>query len=299
MKTITKPIPLYFILGFLFFSIPNANAQLLKKLQKKAEDAVERKLEQKVEKETERTMDTILNPNEKSPTKKTPQTNQGGSTNKTTSKTNETQQDVLNNENLSDNLEIYSKFDFVPGDKLLFFDDFSQDFVGDFPSKWNTNASGEVVKMNNIEGNWFEFKPGHGIYYIPDLKSLPEDYTIEFDLLTSGIDGQTSVAASLEVILSDNSEFNYGSNHYVQAVIPFCQYSIADIHLRNFFNRANGDINSNITADIRKEVLNQPHISIAVTKNRYRLWVNETKYVDIPRMITELNVLNYIKFHID
>ena len=39
--------------------------------------------------------------------------------------------------------------------------------------------------------------------------------------------------------------------------------------------------------------------SISVTKNRYRLWINETKYVDIPRFIQELNVLNYLKFHIN
>lgn len=31
----------------------------------------------------------------------------------------------------------YSKFDFVPGDKLIFFDDFSLYNVGDFPGKWN------------------------------------------------------------------------------------------------------------------------------------------------------------------
>ena len=34
--------------------------------------------------------------------------------------------------NVSDNLEIYSKFDYVPGDKLLYFDDFSQDFCWRF-----------------------------------------------------------------------------------------------------------------------------------------------------------------------
>jgi OOP family OmpA-OmpF porin len=89
--------------------------------------------------------------------------------------------------NVSDELEIYSKFDFVPGDTLLFFDDFSQDFVADFPSKWHTNGSGEVVRTNKAEGNWFEIKSGYGIYYVPGVKDLPEDYTIEFEVLTSGL----------------------------------------------------------------------------------------------------------------
>jgi OmpA-OmpF porin, OOP family len=296
MKITSKITRLFFVLGFILSIIPNANAQLLKKLQKKAEEAVERKLEQKVEKETEKTMDTILNPNEKSSTKKTPQTNP---TNKTIPQTDNESVDIVENTNVSDNLEIYSKYDFVPGDDILFFDDFSQDFIGDFPSKWNTNASGEVVKMNNIEGNWFEFKPGYGIYYIPDLKNLPEDYTIEFDLLTSGLTRNTSSSARMDIVLSDTNTFNNGSKHYVETSIPLGQYSTFDILLSNYFNSNYAGINSSVSADIRDEVLNQPHIAISVTKNRYRLWVNETKYVDIPRMITELNALNYIKFHVD
>lgn len=201
--------------------------------------------------------------------------------------------------NISDNLEVISKFDFVPGDKLLFFDDFSQDFIGDFPSKWNTNGTGEVVRINKVEGNWFQLKSGYNIKFIPDLNKLPEDYTIEFDVLTKGIDQQTSSGARLEIILSDNDKFNSGTSHYVEASIPFGQYSSFDFKLYNHFNRNAGDINSYIKADIRKAVLNQPHISISVTKKRFRLWVNQVKYIDTPRFIQELNVLNHIKFHIN
>ncbi|WP_298530364.1 OmpA family protein [uncultured Algibacter sp.] len=202
-------------------------------------------------------------------------------------------------ENISDGLEAYSKYDFVPGDKVLFFDDFSQDFVGDFPSKWNTNASGEVVKFNKIDGNWFEFKPGYNLYYIPDVKELPEDYTIEFDILTQGISQQTSSTARLNLFISDNDKFTTGTEHYVSASIPFGQFGVFNIRMSNYFNRGGGAINSAIKADIRNEIKNQPHIAISVTKKRYRLWVNQTKYVDIPRFIEELNVLNYIKFHIN
>ena len=37
-------------------------------------------------------------------------------------------------------LEAYSKYDFVPGEKVIFYEDFSQDAVGDFPALWNTNG---------------------------------------------------------------------------------------------------------------------------------------------------------------
>ncbi|HEY8657856.1 MAG TPA: hypothetical protein VIL78_02405, partial [Hanamia sp.] len=45
-------------------------------------------------------------------------------------------------------LQAYSKYDFVPGDKVIFFEDFSQDAVGDFPALWTTDVAGEVNKLN-------------------------------------------------------------------------------------------------------------------------------------------------------
>lgn len=200
--------------------------------------------------------------------------------------------------NVSDGLEVYSKYDFVPGDKILFFDDFSQEFVGDIPSKWNTNGSGAVVRLNKVEGNWFELKAGYRLYVIPDINELPEDYTIEFDLLTSGLDNQTSSGARFFIILSDSNSFNDGKQHYTSTSLPLGQYGVFNMYVKNYFNSKVGMINSGLTADIRDEVKNQPHIAISVTKQRYRLWVNEVKYVDIPRFIEELDVLDHLKFHV-
>ncbi|MFD1615568.1 OmpA family protein [Gelatiniphilus marinus] len=202
------------------------------------------------------------------------------------------------NSNISDNLEVISKFDYVPGDKLLFFDDFSQDFIGDLPSKWNTNGSGAIVKLNKVEGNWFELKAGYRLYVIPDISELPQDYTIEFDVLTSGITKQTSSGARLHIVLSDTNTFTNGKMHYTSVSLPLGQYGAFNIQAFNYFDGKAGMINSSLTADIRDEVKNQPHIAISVTKKRYRLWVNEVKYVDIPRFIEKLDVLNYLKFHV-
>lgn len=185
--------------------------------------------------------------------------------------------------NFSDNLEVYSKFDFVPGDKLLFFDDYVNDFIGDFPAKWNTNGSGEIVTVGNSKQRWLGILSGYKTYYVPDVPNLPEEYTIEFDILTSGLDGQTSSTAILNVMLSDDSNFGHGDN-YIRANIPFCQYSAIGIRIQNYINRGQaGSINNVVTADIRKAVLNKPHVSIAVNKQRFRLWINQKKYIDVPR----------------
>lgn len=218
----------------------------------------------------------------------------GRNSNSSTGEGNSEADVVVEASNVSDNLKVYSKFDFVPGDTQLFFDDFSQDFIGDFPSKWNTNGTGEVVRLNNIIGNWFEMKAGYNIYYIPLTdRELPEEYTIEFDLLTSGMDRKTSSTSVLRILLDDNNGFKVGSNT-AQASIPFCQYAAIDINIQNKKDNKR-EIYSNVGADLRKVVLNQPHISLAVNKQRFRLWVNERKYIDVPRLLAE-NKIKYLKF---
>ncbi|WP_299125277.1 OmpA family protein [uncultured Winogradskyella sp.] len=199
--------------------------------------------------------------------------------------------------NISDGLEVYSKYDFVPGDKLIFYDDFSNDFIGDFPAKWNTNGSGEVVTLNKVSGRWFELKGGSNTYYIPNLpRNLPENYTIEFDVMTLGIGQKTSIGAHLEVKLEDNNEFKTGRDN-ARVQIPFVQYTVSNFRVINKLDAKN-TINNSIKADIRKAVLNKPHISIAVNKERLRVWINEKKCVDIPKMIGVNSPINSLKFHL-
>lgn len=209
---------------------------------------------------------------------------------------NETSKDKPSN--ISDGLEVYSKYDFVPGDKLIFFDDFSNDFIGDFPAKWNTNGSGEVVTLNKLPGRWFELKQGYSTYVIPNLpRELPENYTIEFDLVALGINENTSSSAFLEVRLDDNNEFSTGLD-FAKVEIPFVQFVVSTFRVRNRID-GNNTITNNVKADVRKAVLNKPHISIAVNKERFRVWVNEKKCVDIPKMIGADSPLKAIKFHLN
>lgn len=299
---------LKFICFFLFllaFTM-NGNAQLLKKLGKRAEKAAERAIERRVEKETtektEEVLDSILEPGSKS---ESPSDKKGNpipdTENPNGSPGNSDEEIASENGNTSDSssepksLAIYSKFDYVPGDKLLFFDDFKNDFIGDFPSKWNTNGSGEVVTIGESSDRWLQILPGHNTYYVPDVPKLPENYTIEFDILAIGVDGQTSSAADLRIFLTDDGLFKRGKNH-VRADIPFCQYTPVGIRMKNFVNNMNGAINNVVDADIRNAIMNRPHISIAVNQKRMRLWVNEKKYIDIPRIIDTPGLLSHLKF---
>jgi hypothetical protein len=57
------------------------------------------------------------------------------------------------------------------------------DVVGDFPQKWNTNGSGEIVTLNNYPGNWFKIQ--NAVSYLPylELNSFGDNFTVEVDFL--------------------------------------------------------------------------------------------------------------------
>ena len=56
----------------------------------------------------------------------------------------------------NNSLASYTKYDFVPGDTVLYAEDFATENIGELPVGWNTNGKGEVVTLNNFGGNWLK-----------------------------------------------------------------------------------------------------------------------------------------------
>lgn len=84
----------------------------------------------------------------------------------------------------STDLKTYSKFDFIPGDKILAVEDFAQDAIGDFPDKWNTNSTGEVQTIEGRDGKWLSVTK-KGVFLPEFITSLPDNFTLQFDLVCS------------------------------------------------------------------------------------------------------------------
>jgi len=300
MKMHLSPKTIFLVLVIAIFSAP-AQGQFLKKLGKKAQKAaertVERRVEQETSKKTDQALDSILEPGQdgqQAPpnTDLPPSTDTGGGNSGGASPNGGVEETVSTG---TKSIDVYRKFDYVPGDKPMFYDDFANDFIGDFPAKWNTNAGGEIVTLGDSSQKWLGLKSGYSIIYIPNVPQLPEEYTIEFDIAAVGLDRNTSSNSKLQILLSDDPKFAAGSN-YAYAEIPFCQYAAIGVTVEN---RINGkrEIRSTVKADLRDEVLNYPHVSVAVNKNRFRLWINEVKYLDVPQLVAGNSVLNTLKFH--
>ena len=75
----------------------------------------------------------------------------------------------------------YSQFDFVPREKVVAFADFSQAAIGDFPAKWNSKGSGDVVTVEGLSGRWLQLNDAT-LAFPEFIKNLPENFTLEFNL---------------------------------------------------------------------------------------------------------------------
>ncbi len=284
--------------ALLLLAVPASHGQILKKLGKRAQGAAERTVERRVDKEvsekTDQALDSILEPGQGESAPDTPETKGAGQKAPQKSDPDSSNGSTAEAGPGNSALEIYGKFDFVRGDEVLYFDDFTDDFIGDFPAKWDTNGSGEVVAIGPGSEKWFELKGGS--VYFPDLSGLAEDYTIEMDVLTQGLDGNTSSTARLSINLEENNSYDYyrAGKNAVNLKVPYCQYADVDLAI---WNKIDGEtlINNQVDVDIRKTVLEKHHISIAVNGQRLRFWLNQTKYVDVPRLVAPGAILNFVR----
>jgi outer membrane protein OmpA-like peptidoglycan-associated protein len=265
---------------------------LAKKAEKAAERTVERRVEQETSKKTDQALDSILEPGS------------GGNTPGNTPGNENTNGNADGNPSTTGpmttgpkTMEVYSKFDFVPGDKPLFYDDFNDDFMGDFPSKWNTNGSGEVVTVGDLPGKWYSV--ANRSLTIPNLGTqLPEDFTIEFDLKVVNLSRNTGSGAVLGIYLSETDGLTTNENNAL-ANLNFCQYIAIGVRVDNNFRGDPAPIQNTLQQDLRQLYQDVVHVSIAVNKNRYRLWLNENKIADLPQFIVKPELINYLKFYVN
>lgn len=186
---------------------------------------------------------------------------------------------------------VSGKFDFIPGEKIIFFDDFSSDPIGEFPAKWNTNIGGDVVTYNDTQGKWLRMK-AQGGNYIPELDiKFPENVTIEFD-----------------VVISDNAEFNV--TYYSEAQFDIGAYGVpgeagAEVNIsyaqHNFHNYSTDESDQGKEFDNSSDILplqndEITHVSIWIQKSRYRMYIGTEKIFDLPRGVFSKFVYNRVRF---
>lgn len=291
-----KKITLLFT-AFLYALIAQAQTETLKeKLKRKLDEAKNQKIEKTIDKalsKSEEKLDKSVNgviegkgkekknKADKENTEETGNTsNQNGTGNTSTSPTVK--------------LSATSKFDFISGEKVLYYDDFSRVAVGDFPADINTNASGEVVTLEGKEGKWLNLTKNGA--FIPDnIKKLPENFTLEFEV---GIDKDPSNNYS-------GLGLNFNINNDELFKDMFFSKGTSLVYLHPGAAQANISILPTQGTDISNEIpmpqwdVNSKtfaKVSIWRQKGRLRVYVDQDKLIDIPRFFTESQVYGFAFF---
>jgi outer membrane protein OmpA-like peptidoglycan-associated protein len=184
-------------------------------------------------------------------------------------------------------LESYSKYDFVPGEKIIFYDDFSQDAVGDFPALWNTNGSAEVVTTNLFPGNWMKYVMQECVWTDALLK-LPDNYTIEFDVIPiGGLEGAGMSGWYMRLMQAKNAKAWDSGSSPGQGGFWFRVEYFGRPGYGTWLYGTECDqleLSGYAQGDQFKEKMNQKyHIAIWVQKSRVRVYQNQDKIVDLPK----------------
>ena len=189
---------------------------------------------------------------------------------------------------------VTSKYDFIPGEKVIFFDDFTAENIGDFPVQWNTTGSGEVVTTTLAEGRWFFITNERGITTLDASLTLPDNYTIEFDVIPQKTAKNNNSSFSFYVLsTSKPKDLMYGVARPGDAGIKF------SFEYNNYYSAYYNDKSPDLKGreDAPKLLVDKKYrISIWVQKERIRLYVGEEKLFDLPKAMSKNYKYNMIRF---
>nr|WP_295930032.1 OmpA family protein [uncultured Dyadobacter sp.] len=203
-------------------------------------------------------------------------------------------------------LKSYSRFDFIPGDKIVAVEDFSQDAIGDFPSKWNTNSSGEVVTISGTEGKWLLLGP-EGVFYPEFITALPENFTLEFSLATTSEFSYYSgflrtIIAELPAPAREFTNWKWydggKKNGLELGLHPKDAGGTQGIAAFNVFGEDGSSVMKNEKSFPAFHVPEHNVVKVSVwrQKMRLRLYVDDFKVWDLPRAFDATRKYNFIAF---
>lgn len=255
-----------------FALVKSSEAQILKRIADRAKQKMEQKVDEKVDKSIDKQLDG------KDGTKaKADDNNDAVQTKNTDSKENGSETVTA--------LAYTSKYDFIQGEKVVAYEDFNNEAIGEFPKRWNTNGNAEVVTNNLKEGKWLKIST-EGKFLPEFITDIPENSTLEFDLgVNNNFDwGNNNIHFYITHFDNRAKFYDYNPNpklHFEMHPIRGKEYTgqidyaseTTDGTMRNNGYAPHWDNKKNLFA----------HVSIWRQGQRIRLYVNGDKAFDIPR----------------
>lgn len=186
----------------------------------------------------------------------------------------------------------FTVYDFVPGDQVLFFEDFSQDGIGDFPALWSSNSSGEVKSVSIAEGKWFHMNGEDATYCFSKDIAFPDNFIVEFDIIPDDNYGDGIIFT----LYQDPQSREFTDDLFPDSRGVHIRIDDGGWFVQGYDNEGEieGLRGQSQTATVVKEKVN--HVIIWVQKRRLRIYHQGKKTVDLPTVITAGTRFNRMRF---
>jgi OOP family OmpA-OmpF porin len=198
----------------------------------------------------------------------------------------------------------YSKFDFVPGDKIVYADDFTKDDIGQLPLHWNTQGKAELVNIDKMAGNWLRLFPT-AVYLPGNKQSFSKNFTVEFDLLLDMHNNGYSYPYFSFGLLS-SGDADPADNEFLQS---YRSIQSAEIYVRLASGGGTGTYMESFDggkkhfqsetqqlSNLENLYGKSAHVCIQVQESRLRVWFNGEKKFDLPRALPVTALFNNMFF---
>lgn len=163
----------------------------------------------------------------------------------------------------------YQNYDFIPGDKILFEDNFSESRDGEFPPLWNLKVGQGVVNKENGE-NIFVLTDGNYAIVEPRIETkeyLDDAFTVEFDYYSDDGDYYFGI-----VIVLGNDEYDLAGILFDNLGNAFTHYFPDEVNLQG--NHPDAD---------KFETGKWRHIAIAYKNGQMKCYVDQYRVLVIPQ----------------
>lgn len=262
------------LLCILFFPI-NTFAQFDIDLEKKIEKKINKELNDAADDAIDETAETIKkggDDGEDDSNKNTenPEADNNSNTNTETNSSN----DEIDQESV-EAFKIWSNYDFVAGEIVIFEDDLSGEESGEFPSRWDLlSGSAEVASL----GGETVIHLTHNnsvIFPLMDKQDfLPEIFTIEFDVFFEQ-DGSYR---------TDIYKIRFFEGTHNSAKIDGKTITIIDIKWNSVKMGQFGGKTKSFTEEKKDWQPKWKHIAVAFNKRSLKLYMNEERILNIPNL---------------
>ena len=184
---------------------------------------------------------------------------------------------------LEESFKRYETFDFIPGEKIIYYTDFMRDTLNKFPPNWITNSPGEVIYLHKYQGmNWLKLNLG-STNSTGGKIMFEENTTVEFDLIAKA--GKDSRSDNTEIQVYFHSQLpDELFADYVPGSGGFCFRFLGEkVTTFSWKNQDYTDVNGDFFTTVLDSNKNTKiHFSINIQKTNVRLYINQYKIVDMP-----------------